>query len=89
MRNKTSLEKGQIVRSLAGRDKGSIMLVIDYCDESHVFVVDGKRRQLENPKKKKIKHLQEYKTIIEQEEIVNDCRIRKIIQSFEKNEEVR
>lgn len=84
----TSLKKGQIVRSLAGRDKGQILVVVDHFDDSHVLVVDGKRRRLDKPKKKKAKHLQDYKTIIDEMEMVNDCRIRKIIQSFEKNEEV-
>ena len=77
--NMTSLRKGQIVRSLAGRDKGQILVVVDRFDDSHV---------LDKPKKKKEKHLQDYKTIIDEKEMVNDCRIRKIIQMFEKNEEV-
>ena len=84
----TSLKKGQIVRSLAGRDKGQILLVIDHFNDSHVLIVDGKRRSLGIPKKKKIKHLQAYKTIMDEQDMVNDCRIRKIFQSFEKNEEV-
>ncbi len=87
--NMTSLRKGQIVRSLAGRDKGQILIVVDRFDNSHVLIVDGKRRLLDKPKKKKEKHLQDYKTIIDEKEMVNDCRIRKIIQTFEKNEEVR
>ena len=82
--NMTSLRKGQIVRSLAGRDKGQILIVVDRFDDSHVLVVDGKRRLLDKPKKKKEKHLQDYKTIIDEKEMVNDCRIRKIIQMFEK-----
>ena len=86
--NMTSLRKGQIVRSLAGRDKGQILVVVDRFDDSHVLVVDGKRRLLDKPKKKKEKHLQDYKTIIDEKEMVNHCRIRKIIQMFEKNEEV-
>ena len=81
------LEIGQIVRSKAGRDKGQVLVVYDYFDESHVLVVDGKRRRLDSPKKKKEKHLQKSKRIIDKKEMVNDCRIRKIIQSFEKNEE--
>ncbi|MDO5649942.1 MAG: KOW domain-containing protein [Gallicola sp.] len=84
-----SLKKGQIVRSLAGRDKGQILIVVDRFDSSHVLIVDGKRRLLDKPKKKKEKHLQDYKTIIDEKEMVNDCRIRKIIQMFEKDEEVR
>ena len=49
---------GQLVRSIAGRDKGRFMIVIDVIDENYVYVVDGDLRKIEKPKKKKIKHLQ-------------------------------
>lgn len=73
---------GQVVRSLKGRDKGKIQMVIDILDESHVLVVDGKRRKMEKPKKKKIKHLQKTNTIFDIDEI-NDCKIRKMLKGFE------
>lgn len=49
---------GQLAKSIAGRDKGRYMVIIDIIDENHVYVVDGDLRRVENPKKKKIKHLQ-------------------------------
>lgn len=49
---------GQLAKSIAGRDKGRFMVVIDIIDENYVYVVDGDLRRVENPKKKKIKHLQ-------------------------------
>jgi large subunit ribosomal protein L14e len=49
---------GQLAKSVAGRDKGRFMVVIDIIDENYVYVVDGDLRRVENPKKKKIKHLQ-------------------------------
>lgn len=73
---------GQVVRSLKGRDKGKIQMVIDLLDESHVLVVDGKRRKIEKPKKKKIKHLQKSNTILDIDGI-NDCKIRKMLKGFE------
>ena len=48
---------GQLAKSIAGRDKGG-MVIIDIIDENYVYVVDGDLRRVENPKKKKIKHLQ-------------------------------
>jgi len=49
---------GQLVRSIAGRDKGRFMVIIDIIDDNYVHIVDGDLRRVENPKKKKIKHLQ-------------------------------
>ena len=48
---------GQLAKSVAGRDKGRFMVVIDIINENYVYVVDGDLRRVENPKKKKIKHL--------------------------------
>lgn len=48
---------GQLARSTAGRDKGRLMVVIDIIDDEYVYVADGDLRRVENPKKKKIKHL--------------------------------
>ncbi|QQK07068.1 KOW domain-containing RNA-binding protein [Miniphocaeibacter halophilus] len=79
---------GQVVRSIKGRDKGRIQLVLDLLDESHVLVVDGKRRKLENPKKKKIKHLQKTNTVLTINKDINDCKIRKMLKAFENKEEV-
>ena len=49
---------GQLAKSIAGRDKGRYMVIIDIIDENYVYVVDEDLRRVENPKKKKIKHLQ-------------------------------
>lgn len=48
---------GQIVCSKAGRDKGKYMVVVEKVDSEYVKVCDGQTRSIENPKKKKIKHL--------------------------------
>ncbi|WP_300409513.1 KOW domain-containing RNA-binding protein [Lagierella sp.] len=82
------LVEGQVVRSLTGRDKGKFQLVLRLLDKDYVMVVDGKRRKLENPKKKKIKHLQKTKTIFELSEVSNDCHIRKLLKEFVNDKEV-
>ena len=51
------LEKGQLVRSIAGHDKGEYFLVYQIIDDNFVLIVNGKTRKLEKPKLKKIKHL--------------------------------
>lgn len=49
---------GQLVVSLAGRDKGCICAVVGSADEEgFVYIADGRLRKVENPKKKKLKHL--------------------------------
>ena len=50
------LVRGDVVRSVAGHDKGSLMLVCETSGDN-VLVVDGRLRKLEKPKKKNRKHL--------------------------------
>ncbi len=48
---------GQVVFSKCGRDKGMAFIVVN-ADEDNVYLVDGKLRRLEKPKKKKKIHVQ-------------------------------
>ena len=50
------ISKSDIVISLAGRDEGKLFYVID-TEENFVLIADGKGRKLENPKRKKLKHV--------------------------------
>ena len=50
------ISKSDIIESLAGRDEGMLFYVID-TEENYVHLVDGKGRKLENPKRKKLKHV--------------------------------
>ena len=47
---------GEFVYVRAGRDKGKCLIVLS-CDNTFLYVCDGKRRKVEIPKKKSIKHL--------------------------------
>lgn len=82
------LVKGQVVIALKGRDKGRVQMILDYLDKSHVLVVDGKKRKIEKPKKKKIMHLQKTNTILNIDDDINDCKIRKMLNAFVNKEEV-
>ena len=44
-----------LVRSVAGRDTGELFYVVG-CDETFLYLVNGKDRSIEKPKKKKRKH---------------------------------
>ena len=46
-----------LVKSVAGRDKGGLFGGLSILDEQYVFISDGKKRRVEQPKKKKKKHL--------------------------------
>lgn len=50
------IDKSDIVLSLAGRDKGKHFFVIEKEDD-FVLLADGKLRKLENPKRKKLRHI--------------------------------
>lgn len=50
------INKGQLVKSRAGRDKDKYYLIYDWDDE-FVYVVDGDIKRIQYPKKKNIKHL--------------------------------
>lgn len=49
---------GHVVLSKAGRDKGNKFMVLSVDKAgSYVYVADGNLRRVENPKKKKLRHL--------------------------------
>lgn len=83
---------GQVVKSKAGRDKGRIFLVLDIIDEDHLYLVDGDLRKLDNPKKKKVKHLIIYNTVLtelpyklDNKIKLNNAFIRKLLEPFNKS----
>lgn len=75
-----SMEKGSIVRALAGRDKDGFFVVLS-ADAKYAMIADGKRRKLENPKRKKLKHLYAANTVIEGS-IKTNPQIRRILKEF-------
>ena len=48
---------GCFATSIAGHDHNNIYVIID-ADDEYVYLVDGKIRKVNNPKKKKLKHAQ-------------------------------
>lgn len=80
---------GQVVISKSGRDKGRWFLVKDLVDHQFVTLVDGKLRRLVKPKRKKIIHLQttHYQSDILEDELVNDAKVWKTIQTMQRSKE--
>ncbi len=75
------LEKGSVVRSLAGRDKDGLLVVCEITDDA-VCVCDGKERPLENPKRKNPRHLADTGLRIPPEAAVSNKALRKALAGF-------
>ena len=79
---------GTLVRSISGRDKGRILMIVESVDENYVKVADGSLRRKENPKLKKLKHL---KPIVDENDVcvkylserLTNRTIRDIIERYE------
>jgi ribosomal protein L14E/L6E/L27E len=83
--------KGDIVRSIAGRDKNHLFFVLEVVDENYIMLIDGTIRHVSKPKKKKVKHINFYSNSssrvrdkIIANELITDAEVRKAIkqQSF-------
>lgn len=74
--------KGCYALSKTGHDKGNIYVILKETDE-YVYLVDGKHKLIDNPKKKNIKHIEVLKHIDKDlsEKINNNTEI--------KNEEIK
>lgn len=86
---------GRVVYSKAGRDIDRIFIILDIIDDEYVYICDGDLRNVEKPKKKKIKHLiftdiaaDEIRQKLLSEEKVSNSHIRKFLQSLGTNKEV-
>ena len=62
------IDVGNVVLSTAGRDKGSYFIVTKI-EDNFVYLVDGNIRKIENPKKKKLKHVE--LTVFHDDEMTN------------------
>lgn len=80
--------KGMLATSKAGHDFRKLYMIIDY-DNEYVYLSDGDLRKVDNPKKKKYKHIQIIKMIPKE---IGDCfdkgmkpddaNVRKAIKTF-------
>ena len=75
-----TIQKGSIVRALAGRDKDSYFIVLGV-EGSQALIADGKRRRIQAPKRKNLKHLAPTNTVYQGSTETNP-QIRKAIREF-------
>lgn len=78
---------GQIVQSLAGHDKGDLLMITEI-DENSVFVSDGKARPLENPKRKNLRHVEATSFFLDVSLIATNRKLRTTIREIKKLSEV-
>lgn len=76
---------GCVVYSKCGRDKGLAAIVLR-AEGDYVYLVDGKLRRLDKPKKKKLKHVQGVKGIVKNGEFANDAEVRRLLEPYKRNE---
>ena len=85
------IARSDIVKSAAGRDKGKIFFVLDVEGE-FLLLADGKCRKLEQPKRKKRKHVSflgrpDCRTAerIRSEENITNSELRRTLAAFGEN----
>lgn len=79
--------------SRAGHDKNTLYIVLS-CDDTYVWLADGRRRLLESPKKKKWKHVQVIRHLPEEilaqmSSFELDAHVRKILKDYQSLQEER
>ena len=72
------MEKGAVVKSLAGRDKGKLLAVMQ-SDENRVLVCDGKERPVDRPKSKNIRHVEFVGTTLNEAETSTNRALKKAL----------
>ncbi|MBR6651195.1 MAG: KOW domain-containing RNA-binding protein [Clostridia bacterium] len=82
------MAKGAIVRSVCGRDRKRLFVIVDICDDGRVLVADGKLHKLSCPKKKNLRHIKVLAA--ENEEVTSLCEsgdeaLGKFLWEFEEN----
>lgn len=82
------LSIGQVIYSKAGRDKRRPFIIMGL-ENDFVYIADGKLRLVNNPKKKKVKHIQptnavneEIALLIKSKSLIKDSDIRTALAEY-------
>lgn len=78
-------EKGMLAKSLAGHDEGNVYIIVE-TDQKYVYLVDGKIRTLDRPKRKRKKHVQ---LILKKYNVseADDTAIKKMLKDWKREED--
>lgn len=69
------LRRGQVVISKAGRDAGTLLAVLEV-EPPWAVLADGRRRPLERPKRKKLRHLSPTLKVLPEEALTTNRKLR-------------
>ena len=74
------MRAGDIVRATAGKDKEKVFLVLS-TDETDALIANGRRRKVQRPKRKSLKHL----VLVHEDTLpptVTNKTVKKLLQPF-------
>ena len=80
------IKPGQVVRSLAGHDAGGYFMVVA-CEADRVSLADGKRRPLQKPKQKNLRHIRKTNRVLELGSIDTNQKLRRALAAIRASEE--
>ena len=80
---------GSVVYSKSGRDSGKYYAIISIIDSEYVLISDGEKRRIENPKKKKVKHIKPNGIVLEKiakklenDEIIYNAELKSALREY-------
>lgn len=74
-------QTGMIVRSNSGHDRNRFYVLVKL-EDRFGYIADGKRRKLQNPKKKNLLHLSKTNRIVELDQINTDLKLRRVLWDY-------
>lgn len=77
---------GRVVRSLKGRDKGRLLVIVE-TEQQNYFLCDGKERPIERPKLKNAKHLEFTQWVLDADSVTTNRKLRRALHGLD--EEVK
>ena len=74
-------KSGTVVIATAGRDKDGLFAVLT-TDDKWAFIADVKRRPLERPKRKSLRHLRETGVCLDPSAMATNRELRRVLQKL-------
>ena len=78
------LERGRVVVSLRGRDRGYLLAVLR-AEGNTVFLADGRERPIDRPKAKNIRHIEATSYVLGEEAFTSDRHLRRALNGLQMN----
>lgn len=72
---------GMIVKSESGHDSNGFYVIIKI-ENGFVYIADGKRRKIEKPKAKNIKHIKPTNKILEISDFTSNNKLRQVLSEY-------